>query len=43
MTTKPKPQTMPARNPKRIPIRVVSRTAIHALVASFNRSATHAE
>lgn len=32
----------PECDPRRIPIRVVSRRAIEALVASFNRSAVHA-
>jgi len=33
----------PERDPSRIPIRTVSRRAIEALVASFNRTAAHAE
>jgi hypothetical protein len=33
----------PERDPCRIPIRTVSRRAIEALVASFNRTARHAE
>ncbi len=33
----------PECDPSRIPIRTVSRRAIEALVASFNRSAVHAE
>jgi len=33
----------PERDPRRIPIRIVSRRAIEALVASFNRNATYAE
>ncbi len=33
----------PERDPSRIPIRTVSRRAIEELVASFNRSAIHAE
>jgi len=33
----------PERDPSCIPIRVVSRRAIEALVASFNRSAVYAE
>jgi len=44
----PPPETaaeplQPERDPRRIPIRVVSRRAIEALVASFNRTAVHAE
>ncbi len=42
----PPPETaaeplQPERDPRRIPIRIVSRHAIEALVASFNRSASH--
>jgi len=33
----------PERDPRRIRIRIVSRRAIEALVASFNRTASHAE
>lgn len=33
----------PERDPRRIPIRVVSRRAVEELVASFNRTASHAE
>ncbi len=33
----------PERDPRRISIRIVSRRAIEELVASFNRSAVHAE
>jgi len=33
----------PACDPRRIPIRVVSRRAIEVLVENFNRSAIHAE
>jgi len=44
----PPPETaaeplQPERDPRRIPIRIVSRRAIEALVASFNRNATYAE
>ncbi len=44
----PPPETaaeplQPECDPRRIPIRVVSRRAIEALVASFNRTASHAE
>ncbi len=33
----------PERDPRRIPIRTVSRRAIEELVVSFNRTAAHAE
>ncbi len=33
----------PERDPRRIPIKVVSRRAIQELVANFNKSAIHAE
>lgn len=44
----PPPETaaeplQPACDPRRIPIRVVSRRAIEVLVENFNRSAIHAE
>ncbi len=33
----------PERDPRRIPIRIVSRRAIEAMVANFNRNAVHAD